>query len=111
MIMENNKKRLRRLAEARLHERGKVKLDTPMNESEMLRMLHELQVHQIELEMQNEQLVESQLEVEAGSRHYSDLYNELYDFAPMGYFTLDSNGEILRVNLTGGRLLGWSAAN
>ena len=109
--MKKNKKplldeNLRRQAEARLSESAKKETTQPMKEADTLRLLHELQVHQIELEMQNEQLVQSQAEVEAGLKHYADLYNELYDFAPVGYFTLGRDGTIQRVNLTGARLLG-----
>ena len=66
------------------------------------RLVHELQVHQIELELQNEELQGARAELEAGLARYSDLY----DFAPIGYLTLDSSGEIHRANLTGARLLG-----
>jgi PAS domain S-box-containing protein len=69
---------------------------------ESQRLMHELQVHQIELELQNEELQGARAELEAGLARYSDLY----DFAPIGYLTLDSSGAIHRVNLTGARLLG-----
>jgi len=65
-------------------------------------LIHELQVHQIELEMQNDELRKAQLEVETSRRKYHDLY----DFAPVGYFTLDERGIILEVNLAGAVLLG-----
>jgi formate hydrogenlyase transcriptional activator len=65
-------------------------------------MVHELEVHQIELEMQNDALRQSQAETEV-SRHK---YAELYDFAPGGYFTLDTRGLIREVNLSGAQLLG-----
>lgn len=66
------------------------------------RILHELQVHQIELELQNEELKQAKAEVDAGLEKYTDLY----DFAPIGYFSLDEQGRILEVNLTGAALLG-----
>jgi PAS domain S-box-containing protein len=66
------------------------------------RLLHELQVHQIELEMQNEELQRARIEVEEGLTRFTDLY----EFAPVGYLTLNRAGEILQVNLTGTRLLG-----
>ncbi|MFC1653122.1 histidine kinase, partial [Planctomycetota bacterium] len=71
-------------------------------EANTQRLLHEFQVHQIELEMQNAELQETRDEVEAGLEKYTDLY----DFAPVGYFSLDELGQILEVNLTGAALLG-----
>jgi two-component system CheB/CheR fusion protein len=65
-------------------------------------LIHELQVHQIELEMQNEELLRAQKELEESRDRYSDLY----DFAPVGYFSFDKNGLILGVNLTGAKKLG-----
>ncbi len=65
-------------------------------------IIHELRVHQIELEIQNEELRKSQRKLEDSQRKYFDLYN----FAPNGYFTLDKDGIILDVNLAGAALLG-----
>lgn len=66
------------------------------------KLTHELEVHQIELEMQNEELRSKQIEIEEAR----DRYLDLYDFAPVGYFTFDKKGKIVEVNLTGASLLG-----
>jgi PAS domain S-box-containing protein len=66
------------------------------------RLLHELQVHRIELEMQNVELRQARDEVEKSLEKYTDLY----DFAPVGYLTLDRDGNITAANLSGAALLG-----
>jgi len=65
-------------------------------------LLHELQVHQIELEMQNDELRRTLLVVE----EMRDSYVDLYELAPVGYFTLTREGLINKLNLTGAALLG-----
>ena len=74
----------------------------PKVEADMQRTLHELQVHQIELEMQNTELHDARDRMEGLAEKYTDLY----DFAPIGYFSLDEQGLILETNLTGAVMLG-----
>ena len=66
-----------------------------------IQLVHELEVHQIELEMQNEELRRARAALETSLEKYTDLY----DFAPVGYFTLDRMGSIGAVNLSGAGLL------
>ena len=68
----------------------------------MRRTLHELQVHQIELEMQNEELRRAQLELDASRERYFDLY----DLAPVAYCTVSEQGLILEANIAAATLLG-----
>lgn len=92
---------LRRYAEERLQESKKSDPVSP-TETDTKRLLHELEVHQIELQMQNEQLHLAHEEMEKMLERYTDLY----DFAPVGYFTLDLSGAIRAANIAGATLLG-----
>ncbi len=95
----------KRYKSSALRQAAEEKLDlvsmelTPRSAEELL---HELQVHQIELEMQNEALRQAQIDLEASR----DRYVDLYEFAPVGYISLTSTGLIEQLNLTGSTLLG-----
>lgn len=93
------REQLRRQAEARLRLSRRDVAAMPLRSVQQL--VHELQVHQIELEMQNEELRRTQIELEVAR----DLYAELYDFAPTGYLTLNRQGKIVAANLRACMLL------
>ncbi len=91
----------RQMAEEELMKRpGKVHL--PLTEVESLRLMHELEVHQIELEMQNKELMEAK----SKALLTAEQYTELYDFSPTSYFTLSRDEMILEMNLRGASMLG-----
>ncbi len=97
--------RLRRQAEERLQAQQKPARPTghrQRTEADTERLLHELQVYQTELEMQNEELKAAREELDQALADYT----ELYDFAPAGYLTLQSDGVIQRANLAAATLLG-----
>jgi two-component system, sensor histidine kinase LadS len=73
-----------------------------VSQEEAKKLIHELRVHQVELEMQNEELRRTQIELDATRERYF----ELYDLAPMGYCTLSATGQIIQANLTATALLG-----
>jgi PAS domain S-box-containing protein len=92
---------LRQRAEAKFRA-AEAPSQVRLSSDETRRVLHELQVHQIELEMQNEELHQAQAELEASR----ELYIDLYDLAPVSYVTLSEKGLILEANLTAAGLLG-----
>jgi PAS domain-containing protein len=94
-------KNLREIAVKRLQER-KAEVKAPVKEADSMKLLHELQVHQIELEMQNEELMRAYEKAEKALRKYT----MLYDLSPMGYFTLEQDGTISELNFAGARMLG-----
>lgn len=99
MASKNNKNaELRKKAEKLFKNESDDETDYTKDED----YVHELRVHQIELELQNEELRSAQINLENSRHKYFDLYN----FAPVGYFTLDKNGIILDANLSGSTQLG-----
>lgn len=95
---------MRLLAEAKASRTSGEPLDPDgdLSSAQLRRTLHELRVHQIELDMQNEELRQVQSELEASRQKYF----ELYDQSPVGYCTLDAEGLIREINLTASQLLG-----
>ena len=91
---------LRKRAEERLKKNGVIS-DLPTCEAEWVRLLNELSMHQIELEMQNEELQDANNEIQNERQRYAELYN----FAPVGYLTLARDSKILKANLTIGKML------
>ena len=91
---------LRARAEGSLRRAGKQKVN--LAGDDMRRTVHELQVHEIELQMQNEELRRTQEELQEACARYANLY----DFAPCAYLTLGANGEIREANLAAAHLLG-----
>ncbi len=99
--VEDNAEILRRKAEELLKNK-KSKEGSDVSEADVRRLIHELEVHQIELEIQNNELRHAWAQAEVATNKFSTLY----DFAPIGYFTLSGNGRIIEANLTGSQLLG-----
>lgn len=100
---------LKKLTESELAERLSDSLNSLTNskpKTEIQYLNHNLQTHQIELEMQNRELREAQVKLEESRNRYADLY----DFAPIGYVTLNTKGIITEINLTGARMLGLERA-
>ncbi|MEZ7497718.1 response regulator [Flavobacterium sp. Arc3] len=73
-----------------------------LSDNEVFRLVHELEVHQIELEMQNEELLLAKGMAEVVTHKYT----ELYDFLPSAYFTLNRDGDVIELNWAGAELLG-----
>jgi len=78
------------------------------SEVDTLKLIHELELYHIELEMQNQELL---LAKDQAAKLATDKYDKLYDFAPSGFFTLSKEGEIRELNLCGSKMLGKERAN
>lgn len=96
----SNPESIRAEAMARLRRR-RENLDS-MDSSDVSELIHELEVRQVELEVQNEELRRAHDQLAQARNHYRDLY----EFAPVGYLTVDQAGEVLRANLAAARLCG-----
>jgi PAS domain S-box-containing protein len=94
---------LRQRAEREVREKGR---SANLSETDIRALCHELEVHQVELQMQNDELQRVHAELTASEEKYRDLY----EFAPIGYLTLDSSGKILGANLASAALLGTERA-
>ena len=99
-IISDKAHQLRKRAEEKLRAEGALAPEE-LNLGQVQTMVHELQVHQIELEMQNEELRTAQEALEESRARYFDLY----DLAPVGYLTLSPKGTILAANLKAADLL------
>lgn len=92
---------IRKQAEEILSEK-EAEANVPLTESEILKLVHELEVHQIELELQNKELVAAK----ESEKILAEKFIAFFDFAPTGYFVLSSDGTIIEINLSGAGLLG-----
>jgi hypothetical protein len=92
---------LRKKAEKLLREKLEEAKEL-VSETDVKKLLHELQVHQIELEMQNEELNQAYERAETALKKYT----MLYDLSPLGYLSLESNGTIVDLNFTAAEMLG-----
>lgn len=99
--MKDKATNLRHQAEELLKNKSTTK-KPDFSDIEIIKLVHELDVHQIELEMQNEELLLAKKKAETDAEKYTNLY----DFAPSGYFTLSKEGEIVELNFRGATLLG-----
>lgn len=97
----NNSQMLRKKAEELLRKK-EMNPVFPSSGNDVNKLLHELQVHQIELEMQNEELRQAYVTAETALKKYT----MLFDLAPIGYFSLERDGTICELNFTGADLLG-----
>jgi len=96
---------LRQMAEER-YKKLRAGKPVSLSDADIQKLLHELEVHQIELEIQNEELLLAREKAEKALQDYSRIFDEAYEFSPSGYFTIDQTGRIVKLNLSGARLLG-----
>ena len=101
-IRKNPKATVLRKKAVELLKKKSLKRDLPLSEADALKLNQKLEVHQIELELQNEELIAAKAKIE----HTNEKYTELYDFAPIGYITLSKEGSIINMNISGAQMLG-----
>lgn len=92
---------LRSKTEEKLRQRSLTDPVLPSTREDMIRLIHDLSVHQLELELQQEELIESREKLEQSLNRYT----ELYDFSPVGYLTISRDSKILEGNLTAAKML------
>ena len=100
---------LRSLAEKRYQVLPLKRPDYSTSPEDILRIIHELEVHQIELELQQDELIQSrdeQAQLKTELERSLKRFTELYDFAPLGYVTLSRGSQIVEANLTAAKILG-----
>jgi len=100
-IINSNVSILRKKAQERLIKRS-FRDVSQFSEAETAKLIYELEVHQVELELQNEELLQARISAQNATEQYA----ELYDFAPSGYFTLSKEGNIIKLNISGSQMLG-----
>ena len=93
--------KLRKKAEAKL-KKTQLFMKKPASDADIIKVIHELQVHQIELEMQNEELYKAYEAAEDALKKYT----LVFDQAPMGFVTLENNGSITELNFAAAEMLG-----
>ncbi|NEW81388.1 MAG: PAS domain S-box protein [Mariniphaga sp.] len=96
-----------RLRAEELIKHNPLKTGLQLSEADALKLMHEIEVQQIELELQQEEIIwAEQHAIEEAAKIVADEYNELYDLTQSGYFSLSGEGVILEVNLGGANMLG-----
>jgi len=98
-VVLTNASALRQIAEDNLKNVNE-KTNLHLSEGDQLKLIHELQVHQIELQLQNDELVKANIKANIEEQKYI----ELYDFAPTGYVTVTQNGKILNINFAAAKM-------
>jgi diguanylate cyclase (GGDEF)-like protein/PAS domain S-box-containing protein len=106
-LSENLRQKAEELLNTLPHLSTSLKTTSALSELDTFELIHELEVHQIELEMQNDELQRAIADAEIAASKYSDLYH----LALSGYFTLSTFGEIIELNLTSAKMLGTERIN